>query len=73
MLRIAVAYVLIATTVVVYLVVVSKDGTINLKSSLNKHDIVRAKPPVRASWKMSGPLSAPTEINGERRLVRTMW
>ena len=73
MLRLAVAYVLVATTVLVYLVVVSNEDAILLKSSVDTNrNVVRAKPPVRVSLKMLSPPSAPSEINSERRLVRTM-
>lgn len=74
MLRIAVVYVLIATTVLVYLVVESNDGVMLEKF---RADIpgsnVRAEKPVRGhALKMVGPSRPLSKITNERRLVRAM-
>jgi hypothetical protein len=74
MLRIAVVYVLIATAVLVYLVVVSQDGTIMETSRAETPgNNIRAKRPVRANpLKMLGSPRPLSEINDVRRRVRAM-
>jgi hypothetical protein len=79
MLRIAVMYILIAILLLVYLMVVSKDGEMLERSRADVPGKVgRVENSFQRGHRSSGgfqmasPSHAPRGINGERRLVRTM-